>query len=86
MSTDAPTEAATAAWAQQCPLCHQPNQCALAQGRPPEECWCMRTPVAPAALAQIPAAERGQRCICPVCARTPDPADMTTPGPQTAHL
>ncbi|MDD2691018.1 MAG: cysteine-rich CWC family protein [Simplicispira sp.] len=84
MSTDAPTKAATAAWAQQCPLCHQPNQCAPAQGRPPEECWCMRAPVAPAALAKIPAAERGQRCICPVCARpAPDAAPSATPpGPR----
>ena len=72
-------------FAQTCPACGQPNGCAIAAGGEAADCWCMKTTVSRAALEQLPANERGQRCICPVCARTPDPADMTTPGPQTAH-
>lgn len=46
----------------------------------------MQAPVSRAALARLPAQERGQRCICPVCAREPDPSGMATPGPQTTPL
>jgi len=69
-----------------CPACGQPNQCAMASGANPQGCWCMQAPVSRAALARLPAQERGQRCICPVCAREPDPSGMATPGPQTAPL
>ena len=72
----------TSAWAQQCPLCGQPNQCAVAQGLPAEQCWCMTTQLSPAALARIPEEERRQRCICPACGQVnsgalPDGADAT---------
>ena len=72
----------TSAWAQQCPLCGQHNQCAVAQGLPAEQCWCMTAPISPAALARIPEAERRQRCICPACGQVnsdavPDGADAT---------
>ncbi|OYD49560.1 cysteine-rich CWC family protein [Acidovorax kalamii] len=50
-----------------CPLCGGPNQCAMAAGRPPESCWCMTQPIAPAALAAVPEAQRGQACVCPAC-------------------
>ncbi|HEY9209061.1 MAG: cysteine-rich CWC family protein [Acidovorax soli] len=50
-----------------CPLCGQPNQCAMAAGQPPESCWCMTKRIAPGALDALPVAERGQRCICPAC-------------------
>ncbi|MHB1410678.1 MAG: cysteine-rich CWC family protein [Acidovorax defluvii] len=69
-----------------CPACGQPNECAMASGADPQDCWCLQVTVSRAALSRLPEQERGQRCICPVCARTPDPADITTPGPQTAHL
>lgn len=52
-----------------CPLCGQANQCAIANQQPPASCWCMGTAIAAEALALIPEAERGQRCICPACAR-----------------
>ena len=52
-----------------CPLCGQANQCAIAQHQPPAQCWCMATEIDLAALEAIPSAERGQRCICPACAR-----------------
>ena len=57
----------TSAWAQQCPLCGQANGCAVAQGLLAAQCWCMTATLDTAALAQVPEAERGQRCICPAC-------------------
>ena len=58
-----------------CPLCGQPNQCAIGAGLPPESCWCMQTPVSPDALAQLPDEARGKACICPVCAQ-PSPGSQ----------
>lgn len=52
-----------------CPLCGQPNQCAISAGLPPNSCWCMQTPVSPDALERLPADARGKACICPACAR-----------------
>ncbi|WP_081679605.1 cysteine-rich CWC family protein [Acidovorax sp. JHL-9] len=54
-----------------CSLCGQPNQCAVAAGLPAQDCWCMHTPVSPAALACLPVEQRGLTCICPQCARAP---------------
>ncbi|KTT41481.1 hypothetical protein RSA46_13605 [Pseudomonas oryzihabitans] len=51
-----------------CPLCGQRNQCSLATGGDIQDCWCLRTPVDPAALARLPEEERNQRCLCPACA------------------
>ena len=53
--------------AQPCPLCGQDNRCAMARNLPPEQCWCMTAAIEHAALARIPAAERGLHCICPAC-------------------
>ena len=69
-----------------CPACGQPNQCAMAGGADPQGCWCMQAPVSQAALARLPAQERGQRCICPVCAREPDPAPVTAQAAPPAPL
>ncbi|RQO80923.1 cysteine-rich CWC family protein [Acidovorax sp. FJL06] len=57
-----------------CPLCGRANQCAMAAGRPPESCWCMTTPITPAALAAVPEAQRGQVCVCAACGAAPAPA------------
>jgi len=69
-----------------CPACGQPNQCAVASGADAQGCWCMQAQVSRAALARLPEQERGQRCICPVCARTPEPGDIPAPGSDTVHL
>ena len=53
-----------------CPLCRQPNQCAVAAGHPAHSCWCMTAAIAPEALAAIPDSERGKACICPTCGKT----------------
>ncbi|HVL43221.1 MAG TPA: cysteine-rich CWC family protein [Acidovorax sp.] len=50
-----------------CPLCGQPNQCAIAAGRPAASCWCMTQAIDPAALAAVPDGARGQVCICAAC-------------------
>lgn len=54
-----------------CPLCGQANQCALAEGRPSEQCWCMAAVLNREALQALPAAVRGTRCICAVCGQQP---------------
>ncbi|MCZ2406248.1 MAG: cysteine-rich CWC family protein [Burkholderiales bacterium] len=51
-----------------CPACGQPNACRMAAGGDARGCWCMDTPIAAAVLARLPAAERGQRCVCAACA------------------
>ena len=55
-----------------CPLCSQPNQCALMQDARTTDCWCMHVRVAPVALAAVPGQERGLRCICANCATSPE--------------
>ncbi|WP_184708716.1 cysteine-rich CWC family protein [Comamonas odontotermitis] len=72
--------------AQQCPLCGQHNQCAVAQGLPAEQCWCMAAQISPEALQRIPAAERGQRCICPACGQAGDGQGTAGAGAQTPKL
>ena len=41
-----------------CPLCGQPNRCAMelarSTGLPPAPCWCMTQAIAPGTLARIP--------------------------------
>ncbi len=55
-----------------CPLCAQPNQCAMelekttGQAQPP--CWCTTVNFEVALLAQVPDAARRQACICQACA------------------
>ncbi|MCB2026265.1 MAG: cysteine-rich CWC family protein [Ottowia sp.] len=55
-----------------CPLCGQPNTCAMelekATGQPQPPCWCTRATFDPAALAAIPAEARGLACLCSACA------------------
>ncbi len=70
----------TSAWAQQCPLCGQHNQCAIALGQPADQCWCMTTPISPLALQQVPAAERGQRCVCPACGQVATESAEASPA------
>nr|WP_315229752.1 cysteine-rich CWC family protein [uncultured Albidiferax sp.] len=63
-------------WAQCCPLCGQPNLCAMEQarltGQAQAPCWCLAVDIAPATLAAIPPAARNLACICATCAaKTP---------------
>lgn len=54
-----------------CPLCNGENACAMAAGQPPQSCWCQQLVIAPEALAALPEAEKGRRCICKSCALGP---------------
>lgn len=58
-----------------CPLCGEPNECAVAAGSDPESCWCMSATMDPRVLASIPAEAQGRVCICPRCARGKPAAD-----------
>ncbi|MBC7617962.1 MAG: cysteine-rich CWC family protein [Candidatus Saccharibacteria bacterium] len=61
-----------------CPLCGQPNRCAMEQARstgqaqPP--CWCWSAVMPSATLAGIPAQAINQACICAACAAKIPPA------------
>jgi len=56
-----------------CPLCGQPNRCAMelerATGVPQPPCWCTQVKFEPALLAQVPPDAQGLACVCPACAR-----------------
>jgi hypothetical protein len=57
-----------------CPLCGGDNACAMAAPTGGAgECWCSAARIAPEALARIPEAERGRRCICARCAGAAPP-------------
>lgn len=57
-----------------CPLCGQPNDCAMArqratgQAQPP--CWCTQVTFSAALLARVPPPARGVACVCARCAAT----------------
>ena len=55
-----------------CPLCGQPNGCAMerqrATGQPQPPCWCTEVKFEPALLARIPAAAQRRACVCHACA------------------
>ena len=52
-----------------CPLCRQPNRCAMAcgaaEGGP---CWCTELKFPAEVLASIPPQAQGKVCICRACA------------------
>ena len=68
-----------------CPLCGGANSCAMEQarasGQVAADCWCTRTRIAPAVLAQVPEAARGLACICPACAAQAALPARTSPPP-----
>ena len=55
-----------------CPICGQPNRCAMeverATGVKQDACWCTQVDFSPDLLARVPAAARRQACICAECA------------------
>lgn len=59
--------------ADRCPLCGQPNACAMeiqkATGKVPDTCWCVNMGFTPELLAQVPTEAQGKACICAACAR-----------------
>lgn len=51
-----------------CPLCGEPNRCAVANGEAHESCWCMQVSFVPDALDALPEGARDRYCICQRCA------------------
>jgi hypothetical protein len=55
-----------------CPLCGQPNRCAMevqrATGVPQPPCWCTEVSFDAALLARVPAEAQRRACICAACA------------------
>lgn len=56
-----------------CPLCGQPNQCAMEierqSGIKQEPCWCSTEKISQAVLDQIPATDLGRACVCAACVK-----------------
>ena len=56
-----------------CPLCGQPNRCAMEiereTGVKQEACWCTQVAFGPELLARVPAEAQRRACICAACAR-----------------
>ncbi|MGV3493100.1 MAG: cysteine-rich CWC family protein [Ramlibacter sp.] len=56
-----------------CPLCGQPNTCAMERARTSGEaqppCWCTQVDFSAELLARVPAQAQRLACICPACAR-----------------
>jgi len=53
---------------QKCPLCDQPNRCAMAEGESVSACWCTNIRLTVDMLEAVPTKDRGVRCICATCA------------------
>lgn len=54
-----------------CPLCGQPNQCAMEQRQgesAPVPCWCTTVVFSAELLGRVPDAARNLACVCPSCA------------------
>ncbi|WP_119977235.1 cysteine-rich CWC family protein [Shewanella algidipiscicola] len=50
----------------QCPLCQQSNECAVANQRPSETCWCHSQVFVPKASLTVNV--RRDACLCQACA------------------
>ena len=57
-----------------CPLCGQPNQCAMeaerASGAKQPPCCCTQVKFDAALLSRLPEQARATACICAACAQT----------------
>lgn len=55
-----------------CPLCGQPNQCALeierSTGQKQDSCWCAQATFSAELLSRLPAHAVNRACICARCA------------------
>ena len=50
-----------------CPLCGEPNQCAMAADTDATACWCEGVVFPEALLAQIPTNAVRKTCVCQKC-------------------
>jgi 23S rRNA pseudouridine1911/1915/1917 synthase len=57
-----------------CPLCGQPNNCAMARGdKDATGCWCRDATISAESLSRVPLAKRHTSCLCQKCAGGPSP-------------
>jgi len=65
-----------AACASCCPLCGDPNRCAMASSTTSSEsaCWCTRATFSAELLASVAPFAQGKACICARCATALEPA------------
>ncbi|MCQ4251432.1 cysteine-rich CWC family protein [Pseudomonas stutzeri] len=62
--------------ASRCPICGEPNQCALSDpATATQPCWCFTAGIAPDARERIPADALNKACICLRCACGESPAN-----------
>ena len=69
-----------------CPLCGQPNACAMATPGQAASgpCWCTLVPFSADLLKQVPEAARNKACICAACvAKSQDTSQDTLPSGRT---
>ncbi|HWI77909.1 MAG TPA: cysteine-rich CWC family protein [Ramlibacter sp.] len=63
--------------AELCPLCGQPNACAIAAqrstGREQPPCWCNEAAFSAELISKIPEAARRRVCVCRACANAERP-------------
>lgn len=52
-----------------CPICGEPNRCAMVEGN--ADCWCCDIPIPPEVLARIPEKARRVACVCRACVEEP---------------
>jgi hypothetical protein len=50
-----------------CPLCGEPNQCAMAADPEAAECWCESEKFPQDLIARVPTNAVGRACICRSC-------------------
>lgn len=72
--------------ARSCPLCGQPNQCAMelerATGIKQPPCWCSQATFDTELLERIPEGARGKACLCAACAGAERTVTGTVPAGQ----
>lgn len=49
-----------------CPLCGEPNRCAMLKGE--ADCWCRRVTIPREVIERIPPEAKGVACVCERCA------------------
>lgn len=52
-----------------CPICGKSNNCALAEGRNPKDCWCMNVEFPKEVFDKIPKDKKDKACVCQSCLR-----------------
>lgn len=50
-----------------CPICGKENNCAIANGKNPEECWCMNVSFPKEVFENIPDDKKDKSCVCLDC-------------------